>query len=215
MVPCKKFVLAASLVVIAVGLSFPNISLASGITTLEIATALVANHIGEEHNEIAGAGHEVCLASGRAGYECPSYIKLGQGICLSGGRPSYECPGYTKLGQGICLAGGRPSYECPSHTSIGQGICLSTGRPSYECQSYTTYEQGLCLAKGHPSYKCTNISLASALALEVLDIDWAWDQFYGEDGRARWQCRGKSTGEFADDYKCSSDSKTDTTWPGM
>ena len=90
---------------------------------------------------------------------------------------------------------------------------MSTGRSSYECPSYLEPAQGLCLAKGHPSYECSNISIADALSLEVIDVNWSWDRFTGTGGSVQWRCRGESTGKFADDSKCSNKMKNDDTWP--
>lgn len=44
------------------------------------------------------------------------------------------------------------------------------------------------------------------------DIDWAWDEFYN-NGQLVWACRGKQTGEFANDYACAGKPKNDFTWP--
>jgi hypothetical protein len=96
-----------------------------------------------------------------------------------------------------------------------QGICLSTGRPSYECTSYLKPAEGLCLAKGQPSYSCSGVTLSVALSIEIVDITWAWDNFYDENRTAQWHCRGKSTGQFADDAKCAAKTKVDDTWPRM
>ena len=117
-------------------------------------------------------------------------------------------------GQKICLSSGRPSYDCSRSTTLGQGICLSTGRPSYDCSRNTSPATGLCLAKGHPSYKCSrHISSLEALALEIIDISWAWDMFYNSSGNPEWVCRGKSTGQFADFERCRFEPKNDDTWP--
>ncbi len=165
---------------------------AAGFTPIAIATIFVEKGF-ENGEEIEGPAQEICLA---------------------GGRPSYDCPSYITLGQGVCLSGGRPSYDCSSYTTLGQGICLSTGRPSFDCNSYTSTASGLCLAKGHPTFKCNNISAREALALEIIDLSWAWDQFYNSSGNTVWACRGKSTGQFADSYRCSNRLKRDDTWPG-
>ena len=118
-------------------------------------------------------------------------------------------------GEQLCLSSGRASYECSRSTSIGEGICLSSGRASYECSRSTTTAEGLCLAKGHPAYKCSSVSESTALSMEIIDVGWAWDSFYDEYKNARWMCRGRSTGQFADDVKCAGKTQLDDTWSGM
>ena len=209
-------------------------SLAVGITPLVISARIIDRSIPTEDELIDSSGQQICLESGRPSYECTSSTKLAQGICLAGGRPSYECNSSLKIAQAICLSGGRPSYQCSSSTTLGaalclsggrdsyecnssttisRGICLSTGLPSYQCSSVNTPAQGLCLAKGHASYKCSGIAVSAALALEIMDIDWKWDAFWGPGGEIRWACRGVSTGEFADEIKCYGKLQTDNTWP--
>ena len=47
-----------------------------------------------------------------------------------------------------------------------------------------------------------------------VDYDWAWDQFRNEYGQFVWACRGKQTGEFADQVRCQFKPMNDFTWPG-
>lgn len=183
-------------------------------TVLEIASLLLKNQITEQDNQTSGLGQKICLAGGRSSAECPSYANIGQGICLAGGRSSSDCPSYANIGQGICLSGGRFTSDCPSYINIGQGICLSTGRSSSDCPGYLSPQQGLCLAKGQPSYKCSTVSVSDALSMEAVDMDWAWDEFYNEKYNLQWRCRGKSTGQFAEDFRCYGKIKDDRTWPG-
>lgn len=158
-------------------------------------------------------GEGICLSRGRPSYDCNRGTSLGEGICLSGGRPSYDCSRGTAIGEGICLAGGRPSYDCSRGVSVGQGICLSTGRPSHDCTSGTSIGQGLCLAKGHRSYRCSNMTVKEAISLGIIDITWAWDSFLDAGESEQWRCRGRGTGQFADDDKCTAKPKIDNTWP--
>ena len=123
--------------------------------------------------------------------------------------------GEAGTGQQICLSSGRPTYDCRSFTTLGEGICLSTGRPSYECSSYLKPAEGLCLAKGQPTYNCSSDTEATALEMEIIDVSWAWDNFYDEHNNSQWRCRGLNTGQFADDGKCSSKPRLDNTWPRM
>jgi hypothetical protein len=204
------------------------------VSIIAIATAIAQNSLVDGVDYPTGAGEKICLAGGRPSYDCnglttmaqgiclsgerPSYdcnglTTMGQGICLAGGRPSYDCNGLTTMAQGICLAGGRPSYDCNGLTTMAQGICLSTGRPSYECASYLKPAEGLCLAKGQPSYKCSGVTASIALSMEIIDVFWAWDNFYDEYKTAQWRCRGRSTAQFADDEKCAGKAKVDNTWP--
>jgi hypothetical protein len=187
----------------------------SEVSVIGLASSIVKNNIGDEANGRSDIGKQICDASGRPSYDCSSSGTIGSGICLSKGRPSYDCSSSTTIGQGICLVGGRPSYDCSSSTTIGQGICLSTGRPSYECSFSLTPADGLCMAKGHPSYNCSSLSASAALAMEIIDLDWAWDKFYDSTRNEQWRCRGLSTGQFADNAKCSGKPKVDDTWPGM
>lgn len=48
----------------------------------------------------------------------------------------------------------------------------------------------------------------------VTDTTWAWDQFRAQDGSMLWACRGKQTGQFADQWRCSGLPMNDLTWPG-
>jgi len=48
----------------------------------------------------------------------------------------------------------------------------------------------------------------------VTDTTWAWDQFRAQDGSMLWACRGKQTGQFADQWRCSGLPMNDWTWPG-
>jgi hypothetical protein len=45
------------------------------------------------------------------------------------------------------------------------------------------------------------------------DYDWDWDQFYNQYGDLIWRCRGVQSGQFAEDYHCAADYKSDTRWP--
>lgn len=190
-------------------------SVQAEVSTIDIATFAAKNNLSDEFEGKLGSGKTLCDASGRPSYECPSYLSFASGVCLASGRPTYECPSYVKLAQAICLAGGRPGYECPSYASVAQGICLSTGRPSYECPSYVDVAPALCLAKGQPTYMCSSVSLNTALSMNIIDVAWAWDRFYDELRTSQWRCRGRSTGQFAEDSSCSGKTKVDDTWPGM
>ena len=75
--------------------------------------------------------------------------------------------------------------------------------------------EGLCLAKGQPTYNCSSVTEAIALEMEIIDVSWAWDNFYDEYNNSQWRCRGLNTGQFADDGKCSSKPRLDNTWPRM
>ena len=142
-----------------------------------------------------------------------SIISLGTALMSN---PQIEnVSGEAGTGQQICLSGGRPNYDCRSSTTLGEGICLSTGRPSYECSSYLKPAEGLCLAKGQPTYNCSSVTEAIALEMEIIDVSWAWDNFYDEYNNSQWRCRGLNTGQFADDDKCSSKPRLDNTWPRM
>lgn len=185
------------------------------VTTLDLINFVITRQISEEVAKLTNGGQELCLLNGRQSYECSSYATIAQGICLAGNRPSYDCGSYVALGQALCLTGGRASYDCSSYVSVATGVCLSTGRPSYDCSSYVGLPQAVCLARGQPSYNCPSyISMEQAIKLPVLDISWAWDSFLDQNGLRRWACRGKNTGEFADETSCSSQTKTDATWPG-
>jgi len=46
------------------------------------------------------------------------------------------------------------------------------------------------------------------------DTSWAWDNFQGQDGSMLWACRGRQTGQFADQWRCSGLPMNDFTWPG-
>jgi len=46
------------------------------------------------------------------------------------------------------------------------------------------------------------------------DSTFAWDQFMANDGSMMWACRGRQTGRFADQWRCSGLPMNDYTWPG-
>lgn len=48
----------------------------------------------------------------------------------------------------------------------------------------------------------------------AIDSTWAWDQFRAQDGSMLWACRGRQTGQFADQWRCSGLPMNDWTWPG-
>lgn len=63
--------------------------------------------------------------------------------------------------------------------------------------------------------------VATALAMNkggggggVTDTAWAWDQFRADDGSMLWACRGRQTGQFADQWRCSGLPMNDWAWPG-
>lgn len=46
------------------------------------------------------------------------------------------------------------------------------------------------------------------------DTTWAWDQFRDQFGSLIWACRGRQTGQFADQWRCAGQFQSDYTWPG-
>lgn len=48
----------------------------------------------------------------------------------------------------------------------------------------------------------------------VMDFEWDWDRFRGQNGMLVWVCRGVQTGQFALDDKCMWRPKNDFRWPG-
>lgn len=46
------------------------------------------------------------------------------------------------------------------------------------------------------------------------DVDWAWDQFRDQSGALVWACRGRQSGQFAEQWRCNGKLMTDATWPG-
>ncbi|WP_026481062.1 hypothetical protein [Ahrensia sp. 13_GOM-1096m] len=45
----------------------------------------------------------------------------------------------------------------------------------------------------------------------VQDYDWDWDY---QPMNRQWACRGTTTGRYAPLYKCATDMKNDSRWPG-
>jgi len=45
------------------------------------------------------------------------------------------------------------------------------------------------------------------------DYEWDWDQFFNDDYRLVWACRGVQTGQFADTHHCSGKFQVDSRWP--
>ncbi len=158
-------------------------------------------------------GKAICISGGRASFECGVSPSIGKGLCMAGGRASFECGTNPSVGKGICMAGGRASFECGTNPSVGKGICMAGGRASFECPSSLTPAAGLCMAKGHPSFTCRSISREQSISLDIIDREWAWDEFFDAYGRITWRCRGKLSGRFADDYRCYGSPKIDNTWP--
>jgi hypothetical protein len=113
------------------------------------------------------------------------------------------------IGQEICRAAGGTS--CVLVDSIGEGICRA-GDGGRMCSYVDSIGEGLCKAKG--GNFCSTMSAERALALPLTDTDWAWDRFRAPNSFDRiWACRGTSTGEFAEDFRCFGKLKTDSTWP--
>lgn len=46
------------------------------------------------------------------------------------------------------------------------------------------------------------------------DSSFAWDQFQANNGQLMWACRGRQTGRFADQWRCSGLPMNDFAWPG-
>ena len=122
-----------------------------------------------------------------------------------------------ELAQGICLAGGVASQLCTggyyqgkthySPKTLAQGICLAGGVASQLCTG--GYYQG----KTHYSPS----SLEEALQLVMNsneDRYWYWDKFRDQYSNPQWRCRGSQTGQFANNSKCSGQTKDDERWPG-
>jgi len=48
----------------------------------------------------------------------------------------------------------------------------------------------------------------------ITDTSWAWDEFRAQNGAMLWACRGRQTGQFADQWRCSGLPMNDWAWPG-
>jgi len=48
----------------------------------------------------------------------------------------------------------------------------------------------------------------------ITDTSWAWDEFRAQNGSMLWACRGRQTGQFADQWRCSGLPMNDWAWPG-
>lgn len=46
------------------------------------------------------------------------------------------------------------------------------------------------------------------------DYDWSWDAFMAQNGQMTWACRGRQTGQFAEQWRCSGKPMNDYAWPG-
>jgi hypothetical protein len=173
---------------------------------------------------------DICLAGG---FHKPSAYgvcetkatDLPKAICLAAGIDSSTygvcATKATDLPKAICLAGGiDPSTYgvCVTKaTDLSKAVCLAGGvDPSTYgvCATKATdLPKGLCLAKGYDFYKCQNISMSESIALPSIDTEWSWDRFKDPNSYDNlWRCRGKRTGKFSDDTKCSG-YKSDDTWP--
>lgn len=47
----------------------------------------------------------------------------------------------------------------------------------------------------------------------TMDITWAWDEFFDDQYRLVWACRGEQTGQFAPVERCQYAPKIDLKWP--
>lgn len=54
---------------------------------------------------------------------------------------------------------------------------------------------------------------ARRASLNRIDTEWDWDEFYGQEGRLVWACRGVQTGQFAEQFNCNYLPKSDFRWP--
>lgn len=49
---------------------------------------------------------------------------------------------------------------------------------------------------------------------QPVDYDWAWDLQRGSYGGTVWVCRGRQSGQYADQSRCVYKYQSDNTWPG-
>lgn len=142
---------------------------------------------------------------------------LPKALCLAGGTSGSTCSVYADtLAKGICLAGGTGGSTCSVYAdTLAKGICLAGGISGSTCNVYAeSLPAGICLAKGGQGYQCSSMSLSNAVAMSVTDTVWAWDKFTKKNSYNNiWACRGRQTGQFADEAKCAGQYKSDSTWP--
>jgi len=50
--------------------------------------------------------------------------------------------------------------------------------------------------------------------VQLADYDWAWDLQRGAYGGTVWVCRGRQSGQYADQGRCAYKYQSDNTWPG-
>ncbi|MCF4010649.1 hypothetical protein [Rheinheimera sp. UJ63] len=155
-----------------------------------------------------------CLASGKTDFQCNGATTVAKGFCLASGKTDFQCNGATTIAKGICLASGKTDFQCNGASTLAKGICLASGKTDFQCNGASTVAKGICLARGKADYECRNITLEQAYNLPKVDSVWKWDQFQSPNAYGNvWACRGTTTGQFADDYKCASELKIDNTWP--
>ena len=99
---------------------------------------------------------------------------------------------------------------CAYVDNIGKGICYAGDGSG--CAYVDNIGHGICEARKGTS--CRGMSIERALALPVVDTDWEWDQFREPNSYQRmWGCRGTSSGQFADDWRCAGKARIDRKWP--
>lgn len=162
---------------------------------------VLTGQLTESMNSDRDLARGICEASGES--LCFN-LTVAQAICKASGVLS-GCWN-ASIAEAICTAGG--AILCTG-VSVGEAICRAGD--AILCTNVSPAE-GLCRAR--KGTFCQSISLSKALALPVVDTDWAWDRFtHPNTYQQIWACRGKSTGQFADEFRCLSKPKHDLTWP--
>lgn len=69
------------------------------------------------------------------------------------------------------------------------------------------------LAIGAAAYS-SGYNSVNSYAAPASDFDWAWDLQRGSYNSLVWVCRGRQTGQYADQSRCAYKYQADNTWPG-
>lgn len=69
------------------------------------------------------------------------------------------------------------------------------------------------LAAGAAAYS-SGYNSVNSYAAPSADYDWAWDLQRGAYNNLVWVCRGRQTGQYADQSRCAYKYQGDNTWPG-
>lgn len=158
-----------------------------------------------EAADTADVGKQLCSEYG--GSSCYSVRSIADAIC----RVEGGC-GFTpvrSIADAICRVDGGCGFT--PVRSISDAICrIGSGCGFSPVRSIG---EAICkVGKGSNCYS-VNSTRDGLNRISTSDRYWYWDKFYDAYDNLIWRCRGSQTGQFAENEKCSGQTKDDERWP--